>query len=36
MNLKAFIESLHADTPPAGLNLGLQALWYDRRSAVFS
>jgi len=31
MNLKAFIESLHANTPPAGLNLGLQALWYDRR-----
>ena len=31
MNLKAFKESLQANTPPEGLSLTLQALWYDGR-----
>ncbi|MEM6342851.1 MAG: hypothetical protein AAF927_03190 [Bacteroidota bacterium] len=29
MNLESFRQSLSAEKPPAGLNRGLIALWYD-------
>lgn len=33
MNLIQFRESLQAESPPAGLSVLLQALWYDGKEA---
>ena len=31
MNLQEFKDSLNNDTPPAGVDLALQALWYEAK-----